>query len=686
MRIGIQAKLVGTLFIAGFVPLAMSLGTIVFTLTRVRTQSVGQAFRATAQQEASLLSALLFEEVQALHTLSRLPGTREFLEAADRTPIDRDQIASIEAKWPELRREDSPLSQILNNPLALRWQAAQTQQARLAEVMVTDAHGRLIAATNKTSDYFQADEDWWQASYAGGAGKLLIQDVSFDESAISGRGTIGALVANICIPLYSAPEEPARKVVGILKASLDAAWLVDQMASMYGGGYAGDTMWLLHENGSPVPGSLRIHRGQASNGDFPVIPRETLSAIRSRKFGWMEDAPVVGHQLLAFAAVRLPGDAIQRGAQWYVIVATDRAEALAPIRRVGWFVFIAGAVVILLCFAGGWLVARNEIIRPLLMLRRGALELERGNIDFRLVAPGDAARAGAAGTRVFRNDEIGGLARGFNRMADEMRDQLQRLEHADRIKHQFIDVASHELRTPVTYIVGATQLIQRGTGPLGACAQGPCGPVLAKIISKGQRLGRIVENMMKLLQEDNYGSMLNVSPVNLAALTDAVQGELEPFLKERGQKLSVSVAPDTPTIRADEEKVRDILMNLLSNAVRFSPDDSTIELMIAGTETGGAEFSVRDRGSGIPAADLPVLFEPFAVAAASDSERHMSGEYEHGSRGIGLGLSVVKRFVELHGGSVRVESSPQGTTFRVILPAAPARTDEPAEGAKPGGA
>ena len=138
------------------------------------------------------------------------------------------------------------MTEILGNPLSRNWQTIQARQPRFSEVMITDAFGRLVAATNKTSDYYQADEQWWQDCYAEGRGRVFLSDIAWDDSALNTDGIPGSLVANLCLPIYaddtrpttrraSAAESvppiilPGRTVVGVLKASFDATWLVRQL-------------------------------------------------------------------------------------------------------------------------------------------------------------------------------------------------------------------------------------------------------------------------------------------------------------------------------------------------------------------------------------------------------------------------------------------------------------------------
>jgi signal transduction histidine kinase len=645
MRLGIQSKLVTTLILAGLIPLIASVGLLLDTTIQIRTQSIGDSFRAMARQKADHISNLLSTQIEFVWLISHLPQSIEFVEQFRRIPASTsEEIAEIEQSW-SLETENSPrLQNVLNNPLALRWQALQSMQPRFSEVIVTDTTGRLIAATNKTSDYFQADEKWWQECMAGGRGRVFLADISWDESAMSAEGKAGLLVVSICMPIYSSISQDDRHVIGILKISVDGSWLVDQLDQVAQPAYTSSHMWLIHADGRPVPGADRT---------ITPMPANAMQRIRETGSGWITSIEGSKNEFIGFAGVNLPNTQnLLSNVEWYVIVAAERSQALAPLRRLGWSIAGAASAIILVCFIAGFYIARREIMRPLLELSHGAQELGRGNIGFRLPEPG-------VKHHVFKEDELGNLAVEFNRMAEQLQQNVVHLTQADELKRQFIDVASHELRTPVTYILGIAQLGQRQDPKHAA--------LMAKIGEKAQRLRRIVDNMFKLLQGGAYVATLEISPVDLLKLVNSVRQEAEPFLNERRQTLELKLPASLPIMYADAEQVRDILSNLLSNAIRFSPDQTKIVLEVAEREDR-IEITIRDQGAGIPLAEQKNLFQPFYT---SNLSTHTSGEYAYQSRGIGLGLSVVKRFVDLHKGSIEVSSSEEGTTVRVLLPMKP---------------
>ncbi len=187
------------------------------------------------------------------------------------------------------------------------------------------------------------------------------------------------------------------------------------------------------------------------------------------------------------------------------------------------------------------------------------------------------------------------------------------------------------------------------------------------------RLARTVEKMLKLVRNREFSQSVDARPTELEPLVRQAIDELAPYLDLRSQAVSVSIEPDLGPVDVDPSKISDVLTNLLANAVKFTPDGGIIRLEIKSeTPSGDAvRVSVRDQGAGVSRDDLQHLFEPFFTGF--DTLRHSSGEYQYGKRGIGLGLWLVKTFVELHGGHVEVKSEPGlGSTFSFVLPRSPA--------------
>jgi signal transduction histidine kinase len=190
---------------------------------------------------------------------------------------------------------------------------------------------------------------------------------------------------------------------------------------------------------------------------------------------------------------------------------------------------------------------------------------------------------------------------------------------------------------------------------------------LAGIGKAGQRLARLVEQLTKMLAARQFERPLERRPTDLAGLLREAADEVRPFVELRHQELALDLPPDLGALPLEPGKIRDSLEHLLLNAIKFTPDGGIIRMGARRTADGGAEIQVSDTGIGIDAASLPHVFEPFFTAF--DVTGHSSGEFEFGGRGLGLGLSLVKAFVEMHGGRVSAASEPgRGSTFTVTLP------------------
>jgi signal transduction histidine kinase len=239
----------------------------------------------------------------------------------------------------------------------------------------------------------------------------------------------------------------------------------------------------------------------------------------------------------------------------------------------------------------------------------------------------------------------------------------EELRQANRLKEAFIRVASHELRTPLTILNGLTELAQRSPG-----AEPPLRDWLASIHKAGQRLNRLIDQLIKMLSAGRFERPLERRPTELATLLEQATQDVQPFVVQRKQHLESALATDLGSVSIEPAKIRDSVDNLLLNAIKFTPDGGTIRLAAARTGDGGAEIRVEDTGVGIDADHQRHLFQAFFTGF--DVSRHSSGQFEFGRQGLGLGLSLVRAFVEMHGGRVEVRSSPgQGSCFTIFLPA-----------------
>ncbi|WZO96963.1 hybrid sensor histidine kinase/response regulator [Isosphaeraceae bacterium EP7] len=249
------------------------------------------------------------------------------------------------------------------------------------------------------------------------------------------------------------------------------------------------------------------------------------------------------------------------------------------------------------------------------------------------------------------------------RLVDDLTRTNASLVEANRLKTAFIEVASHELNTPVAVVLGMSELWRMSQGKEATKAERDW---VDRIHAAGKRLAGSVERMLKLLRADRFDRTLDIQEVDLGSLLDRSLADLDPFLRARHQHVVVN-ADRLGSAEVDPAKMHDVFANLIVNAIKFTADGGTIRVDACDVGGNAVKFTVIDEGIGICADDRPHLFEPFFTGY--DTMHHSSGDFQYCKKGIGLGLCLVKAFVELHGGHVAVISKPgEGSTFSFTIP------------------
>ncbi|MGN6257530.1 MAG: sensor histidine kinase [Solirubrobacterales bacterium] len=274
----------------------------------------------------------------------------------------------------------------------------------------------------------------------------------------------------------------------------------------------------------------------------------------------------------------------------------------------------------------------------------------------------DAAGRLAAGDRSARV-EVGGLSEtatlgaAFNEMAEELEQEEARKEELDRLKDEFVLTASHELRSPLTSVQGFAELLMLDADSLTPRQR----ETVEIILDNCRHLVRLLNDLLDLARSDAGRLAIRPQPTEVAPLVEDVVRTMRAQTEAAGQTLGEDVQPGLPLINVEPDRIRQILVNLITNAHEYSPEGASIG--VAARAVGAeVEISVTDNGPGIPADQLQRIFERFTRGDAGLTQR---------VGGTGLGLAISKSLVELHGGSIDASSTPgQGSTFRVRLPIA----------------
>jgi signal transduction histidine kinase len=381
----------------------------------------------------------------------------------------------------------------------------------------------------------------------------------------------------------------------------------------------------------------------ASTGDRePPEALVRMAAARLRRPrldrpGWTMPGP--RPPSIGMAPVRLGGPPA-------AMVLVVRERPMGPIVREFGPVLLLGAGLLL---ASGTGLAAMLIFRP---AHRRLRALEEATARLRL---GDlGARAPVDG-----GDEISNVAMAFNRMADDLERREADLRVADRTRRQLLADVSHELMTPLTAIRGYLETLRMADLPIEAATRDR---YLRIVSDETQRLEQLTGDLLELARFEAGGITLEIGDVCIADLFARVGARHEREVHARSVSLVTTVGAGAERIAGDADRLEQALQNLTANALRHVPDGGRVVLDARAVDAG-IQLSVEDSGAGIPAEHLPHVFDRFYKADASRAGS---------AGGSGLGLSIVKAIVELHGGTVGVRSEPGvETVFEIRLPRRP---------------
>jgi signal transduction histidine kinase len=240
--------------------------------------------------------------------------------------------------------------------------------------------------------------------------------------------------------------------------------------------------------------------------------------------------------------------------------------------------------------------------------------------------------------------EVRSLVRAFNSMA-------ARLQATDEQRRNLLADVTHELRTPLTVIQGNLEGILDGVYAVDEAR-------LKSILDETQVLARLVDDLRTLTLAESGALQLRKEPTDLAVLINEVAAAFRAQSDSAGVKLEIRASDDLPLLSLDPERMREVLSNLIANAIRYTPSGGVIRLIYQVGRSGSpnqASLEIQDTGPGIPPEVLPHVFDRFYK--------------ERDSTGMGLGLSIAKNLVEAHQGTISAESNPgKGTTIRIALP------------------
>lgn len=325
-------------------------------------------------------------------------------------------------------------------------------------------------------------------------------------------------------------------------------------------------------------------------------------------------------------------------------VAIDLAEVNSTMRTLVFTQIGIGAAVLLVLGVAGYAVVHRSL-RPLIEVEQTAAAIAAGQFDRRVPERDPRTEVGRL------SSALNGMLAQIQRAMASSEQSAESARTSEERMRRFITDASHELRTPLTTIRGFAELYRQG-------AAGNVEMLMSRIESEARRMGLLVEDLLLLARLDAQRPLEQRRVDLLTLATDAVH-DARSVAPSRRIDMEVFDGPGTPEVLGDEARLRQVLSNLVANALQHTPDSAAVTVRV-GTEGDDAILEVRDEGPGMSAEDAQRVFERFYRA---DSSRTRA------SGGTGLGLSIVDSLVWAHGGHVEVTTAPgQGSRFRVSLP------------------
>jgi signal transduction histidine kinase len=340
---------------------------------------------------------------------------------------------------------------------------------------------------------------------------------------------------------------------------------------------------------------------------------------------------------MKYVAVRVSRDGKMLG---FVRFALPQSQIRLQIRTIYRVVLFAAIAAVAIAFTAAYFLSRS-ITLPIRQMKETAEQIAKGDFTRRV--------------RIRSRDELGDLADSLNTMADELQRKMEDLRQMDRVRTDFVANVSHELKTPLTLIKGYTETLQgEAMGDKVKAAK-----FVSIIKEHSDRLGNIVDDLLSLSELESSKGSIDCTQFELKELIDDISLGFGHALASKKLELTVNSQGDDFSINADRDKIEQVLVNLIDNAIKYTPRSGRIELSIVEHDRE-IRIAVRDNGIGIAKEHLDRIFERFYRADKARS-RELGG--------TGLGLSIAKHIVLAHKGKIAVESElGKGTIVLVILP------------------
>jgi len=499
--------------------------------------------------------------------------------------------------------------------------APRTLQGRLTLAFVAVVAVTLglvgLLVVNRLGDYFDRQQDADLRARATGVGNYVVLIAESTSSVRAGRPVVSA--AGIVDPIVVAElsKDSQRRIVADTLAQADVEIRLGRVV--------GDTF----EEFEP-----------AANGTFEAI--DFADALPGQTRERMSSRPSV---------VAVTSAVIPYGVEVTLINPyTYRAAAISNVTGLLAIIGLIALLVAVVVAAG----LTRRITTPLRRLTEASRDLAEG--DFARRVPEEAIEDGPV--------ELSELGLQFNAMAERLQESIEIIRGDRDRSREFLADVSHELRTPIAALRTFNELLVEGA----VDDRSTRNEFLETSRAQLERLDWLAQNLLELSKLDSGLVLLDLRPEDLRSSVEQAVEQAVTTAKRRDITLTLDSPPDPVPIRHDPVRIGQVVSNLVGNAIKFTPRGGSVAVSVRGEPHGAASITVSDTGVGIDATELPRIFDRFFRGARASEAR---------GSGSGLGLAIVRGIVEMHGGTIAVESRVgAGTTFRVLLPRQPRTAGE----------
>jgi signal transduction histidine kinase/HAMP domain-containing protein len=675
--------------------------TLINESKEILVENIGQTSIEMSQNTIGLIDRFIDQKIQEVKFISLEIEKDPILKKQGDIKYNQfyqEIIDEIDSNWIKTKPQDNLVYQnILQNDLSKKLQQkflfiTQFNQKKVfSEIFITNKYGENIAQSGPTTDYYQADETWWQKAKEKG---IYVQDVEYDESSQT-------FSISISIKLV----DDNNNFIGVMKSVLNIQEIFDIIKELEPNNLDPNFhQFHVHNSHKTMSFLLIKNNGELIYSSEDYVLFENIS----NKLGmvnlfdgepsfFISKGSEEGEGEELFAHVHSNGYSNFKGLGWILVVEHETSEIFKEVkdfeRRVSFFIFVFLLISVIISF-----LYSNSITNPLDKLLKATKKIEKGNFTTKL--------------KIKSNDEIGMLANSFNFMASSLNEsqklihkQNKNLEHKiiertkdlklsqnklnkkiieseraklatlniledvqeareklkesytklkglDKLKTEFLSFSSRELRTPLTPIRSQLQrLLSKDLNKMDRKES------LEMILRNTIRLDKLINDVLDISRIESKRLKIIKNPENIKQLIEKIIETLSPLAKDKKVKISTDFKQIPSFLFLDKPRIQSVFINLLDNAIKHS-DAKSIKIS-ARKNDHKIEFCVEDDGKGIKKENLKKVFETFEVGMAS--------KYKYG--GAGLGLPICKGIVEAHDGKIWLTSKlNEGSKFCFTLP------------------